>query len=50
MYQKVAVSHAKYFHTSYKEAEMIKTAQNTMLASRVALANMVYDACEKERY
>ena len=47
MYQKVAVSHAKYYHTSASEAEMIKTAQNTMLASRVALANMIYDACEK---
>ena len=30
-----------------KEAEMIKCAQNTMLASRIALANMIYDACEK---
>ncbi len=47
MYEKIAVSHAKYYHTSCKEAEMIKTAQNTMLASRVALANMLYDACEK---
>ena len=48
MYQKVAVSHAKYFHTSYKEAENDKDrSKNTMLASRVALANMVYDACEK---
>ncbi|MFL2939836.1 MAG: hypothetical protein ACJZ37_02845 [Candidatus Poseidoniales archaeon] len=47
MYQEVAVPHAKYYHTTSKEAEMIKTAQNTMLASRVALANMIYDACEK---
>ena len=47
MYKKVAVPHAKYFHTSASEAEMIKTAQNTMLASRVALANMIYDACEE---
>tara|TARA_B100000941_G_scaffold285940_1_gene258691 strand:- start:1253 stop:1915 length:663 start_codon:yes stop_codon:yes gene_type:complete len=46
MYEKVAVSNAKYFHTSSKEAEMIKTAQNAMLASRVALANMIYDACQ----
>ena len=46
MYQKVAVSHAEYYHTSASEAEMIKTAQNTMLASRVALANMIYDACK----
>ncbi len=47
MFSRVLVSHAKYYHTSPREAEMIKTAQNTMLASRVALANMVYDACEK---
>ena len=47
MYEKVAVPHAKYFHTTCREAEMIKTAQNTMLASRVALANMIFDACEK---
>tara|TARA_B100000575_G_C23034418_1_gene595459 strand:+ start:281 stop:1087 length:807 start_codon:yes stop_codon:yes gene_type:complete len=47
MYQKVAVSHAKYYQTTCKEAEMIKTAQNTMLASRVALANMIYDACDR---
>ena len=47
MYQKVTVPHAKFYHTTNKEAEMVKTAQNTMLASRVALANMVYDACEK---
>ncbi|MBG07489.1 MAG: hypothetical protein CME68_01925 [Halobacteriovoraceae bacterium] len=47
MYQKVTVPHAKFYHTTSKEAEMVKTAQNTMLASRVALANMVYDACEK---
>ena len=47
MYEKVAVPHARYYHTTCREAEMIKTAQNTMLASRVALANMVYDACEE---
>ena len=46
MYEKIAVSHAKYYHTSIKEAEMIKCAQNTMLASRVALSNMIYDACK----
>ena len=45
MYKNVLVSQAEYYHTSLAEAEMIKTAQNTMLASRVALANMVYDAC-----
>ncbi len=47
MYHKVTVPHAKFYHTTNKEAEMIKTAQNTMLASRVALANMIYDACDK---
>lgn len=45
MFSKVLVPHAQYYHTSMGEAEMIKTAQNTMLASRVALANMIYDAC-----
>jgi UDPglucose 6-dehydrogenase len=47
MFSNVLVPHAKYYHTSTREAEMIKTAQNTMLASRVALANMIYDACER---
>ncbi|MDC0243233.1 hypothetical protein OAK07_00925 [Marine Group III euryarchaeote] len=47
MYQKVAIPGAHYYQTTLKEAEMIKTAQNTMLASRVAIANMIYDACEK---
>ena len=47
MYQQVSVAKAKYYHTTTKEAEMIKTAQNTMLASRVALANMIFDACER---
>ena len=45
MYEKIADPQAQFYHTTDKEAEMIKTAQNTMLASRVALANMVYDAC-----
>jgi len=47
MYEKVLVTHAKYYHTSALEAEMIKCSQNTMLASRVALANMIYDACQE---
>ena len=49
MYEKVAVSNAKYYHTTSKEAEMIKCAQNAMLASRVALANMIFDACEENK-
>ncbi len=47
MYQKVAIDKATYYHTSSIEAEMIKCAQNTMLASRVALANMIFDACQE---
>ncbi len=47
MYESVAVPHANYYHTSASEAEMIKCAQNTMLASRVTLANMIFDACEE---
>lgn len=46
IYEAVAVPHASYYHTTPTTAEMIKCAQNTMLASRVALANMIYDACE----
>lgn len=46
MYDSVLIDSTEYFHTSLSEAEMIKCAQNTMLASRVALANMIYDACE----
>ena len=46
MYKSVLSSKAQYCHTSPMEAEMIKCAQNTMLASRVTLANMIYDACK----
>ena len=46
MFKEVLVPHARYYHTSLSEAEMIKCAQNTMLASRVAIANMIYDACQ----
>ena len=47
LYEQVTVVHAQFHHTSTIEAEMIKCAQNTMLASRVALANMIYDACNQ---
>ena len=47
MYCKVLRSDAKYYHTSLTEAEMVKSSQNTMLASRVAIANVIYDACQK---
>ena len=43
----VLVPDAEYYHTSLEEAEMIKCSQNTMLACRVALANLVYDACKE---
>ena len=49
MYEKVLIQDAKYFHTSTDEAEFIKVAQNTMLAARVSLANMIYDACDKNK-
>jgi len=48
MYERVAVPQARYYHLSFREAEMVKYAQNTMLASRVVLANMIYDACEAQ--
>lgn len=47
LYERVAVDNAKYYQTTFKEAEMIKCSQNTMLASRVSLANMIYEACNK---
>ena len=47
MYERVLVPDAIYYHTTFLEAEMIKIAQNAMLASRVALANMIFDACEQ---
>jgi len=48
MFELVLLPEAQYFHTSTNEAEMIKLAQNTMLASRVAIANMLYDACSEK--
>ena len=45
MYSKVCRDDANYYKTTTTEAEMIKYSQNTMLASRVAIANMIYDAC-----
>lgn len=48
MYELVLIEDAKYYYTSTDEAEFIKTAQNTMLASRVALANIIYDACTRK--
>ena len=47
MYQRVLLPNIDYFQTSLIEAEMIKCSQNTMLASRVALANMIFDSCEE---
>ena len=46
MFAQVLLPKSKYYHTSTTEAEMIKSAQNTMLASRVALANMIFDTCQ----
>ena len=47
MFQEVLLPNVQYYHTTTQEAEMIKCAQNTMLASRVALANMIFDACNE---
>ena len=47
MYKQVLLPEANYYHTTNKEAETIKLSQNAMLASRVALANMIFDACQK---
>lgn len=47
IYEKVLVGKPSFYQTNFKEAEMIKCSQNTMLASRVAIANMIYDACSK---
>uniref|UniRef100_A0A6C0J879 UDP-glucose/GDP-mannose dehydrogenase dimerisation domain-containing protein n=1 Tax=viral metagenome TaxID=1070528 RepID=A0A6C0J879_9ZZZZ len=47
MYEKVLIKDAKYYKTNYKEAEMIKFSQNTLLASRVAISNIIYDCCEE---
>ena len=49
LYQSVLSSDAQYFMTTYSEAEMVKISQNTMLASRVMLANMIYEACEEAK-
>ena len=38
---------AKYIFTDNKTAEMIKYAANVMLASQIALANEIYQICEK---
>ena len=46
LYLECAVSNAQYYNTTLLEAEMIKCAQNTMLASRVALANLIFDVCK----
>ena len=47
MYDLVLRKGTKYHSVTPTEAEMIKYSQNTMLAGRVALANMIFDACQK---
>lgn len=49
MFQEVLLPNARYYHTTTQEAEMIKCAQNTMLASRVAIANMIFDSCTENK-
>ena len=47
MYGKVLSSDTEYFHTDFITAEMIKISQNVTLASRVAVANIIYDSCKR---
>ena len=47
LYIKAQFHDSDYYHTSFTESEMIKYAQNTTLASRVALSNIIFDACNK---
>ena len=37
----------KYYFLPFKSAEMVKYSQNMTLASRVAISNIVFDACNK---
>tara|TARA_Y100000588_G_C14083364_1_gene851162 strand:- start:272 stop:1087 length:816 start_codon:yes stop_codon:yes gene_type:complete len=48
MYKPTLSEETDYFHLSYLEAEMIKYSQNTVLASRVAISNIIYDACQSK--
>ena len=45
LYKRILDENAEYYWFSFREAEMLKISQNTILASRVAVANIVYDAC-----
>ena len=47
LYENVLCEEARYFMTTKTEAEMIKISQNTMLASRVLIANMIFEACNE---
>tara|TARA_Y100000004_G_scaffold57301_2_gene63808 strand:- start:1485 stop:2267 length:783 start_codon:yes stop_codon:yes gene_type:complete len=47
LYKRILDENAEYYWFSFREAEMLKISQNTILASRVAVANIVYDACEE---
>jgi len=49
MYKLVCLENANYYNTTPIEAEMIKYSQNTMLASRVAIANLIFDACSERQ-
>ena len=44
---KPAFPNAKYIHVNNKTAEMIKYASNTMLTGQIALANELYQICQK---
>ena len=47
MYERVLNKDTKYFQTSPITAEMVKISQNVTLASRVSIANIIYEACSE---
>ena len=47
IFESVLPEESKFYSVSYETAELIKYSQNMTLASRVAVANLVYDACQE---
>ena len=46
LYESVLANSTNYHKVSFKEGEMIKYSQNATLASRVAISNVIFDACQ----
>ena len=47
LFESVLAKGTEYYGVNYETAELIKYSQNMTLASRVAIANIVYDVCQK---